>query len=228
VSSSLYRRCPVRVLPVPPFLSATRTASSYSIPPGSPPDGGVFYVINADRAAESSKGYQREYQILASHEAYPGHHLLDIHRWSLKSKVRRAVEQPVFYEGWACFAEEIMRETGYFKSTGDHLLMARRRLWRAVRGKVDLGLQTGRMPFAEAVRRLAETGIPTEDAKSAARKYPLNPGYQVCYTAGVHRFLDLYQNYGENDLPGFVRTVLGEGEIDFGDLEQVLAKDKQK
>ena len=188
----------------------------------------MFYVINAGRAGESAKGYQREYQILASHESYPGHHLLDAHRWSLKSRVRRAVEQPVFYEGWACFAEEMMRETGYFKSVGDHLLMARRRLWRAMRGKVDLGLQTGRMPFPEAVRLLAETGMPTEDAMSAARKYTLNPGYQLCYTAGIRRFLDLYKTYGQNDLPRFTRTVLGQGEIDFADLEQVLAEDTRR
>ena len=228
VPPALYRSCPVRVLSVPAFLSAIRTASSYSIPPGSPPKGGVFYVINADRAAESDKGYQREFQILAAHESYPGHHLLDIHRWSLKSPIRQAVEQPVFYEGWACFAEEIMRETGYFKSTGDRLLMARRRLWRAIRGKVDLGLQTGRMPFREAARLLAETGMPAADAMAAARKYPLNPGYQVCYTAGIRRFLDLYKTYGQNDLPRFTRTVLGQGEIDFADLEQVLAEDTRR
>lgn len=223
VSPSLYADCPVRVLPVPAFLSATRTASSYSIPPGSPPTGGVFYVINADRAAESSKGYQREYQILAAHESYPGHHLLDVHRWSLGSRIRRVIEQPVFYEGWACFAEEIMRKTGYFKSTAERLLMARRRLWRAIRGKVDLGLQTGKMLLSEAAQLLAETGIPAEDAMSAARKYPLNPGYQVCYTAGTRRFIDLYDRYGRNDLPGFVRTVMTQGEVDFKDLERELA-----
>ena len=222
VSSSLYADCPVRVLPVPSYLAATRTASSYSIPPGSPPTGGVFYVINADRAAESGKGYQREYQILAAHESYPGHHLLDVHRWSLGNHIRRVIEQPVFYEGWACFAEEIMWKTGYFKSTAERLLMARRRLWRAIRGKVDLGLQTGRMSFPEAARLLAETGMPAEDAMSAARKYPLNPGYQVCYTAGTRHFIDLYEEYGRNDLPGFVRTVLAQGEVDFKDLEHEL------
>ena len=222
VSSNLYADCPVKVLPVPSYLSATRTASSYSIPPLSPPTGGVFYVINADRTAESGKGYQREYQILAAHESYPGHHLLDVHRWSLANRIRRVIEQPVFYEGWACFAEEIMWKTGYFKSTAERLLMARRRLWRAIRGKVDLGLQTGRMSFPEAARLLTETGMPAEDAMLASHKYPLNPGYQVCYTAGTRHFIDLYEKYGRNDLPGFVNTVLAQGEVDFKDLERVL------
>lgn len=225
VSSELYRSCPVRVRPVPSFLSATRTASSYSIPPGHPPAGGVFYVINTDRREESGKGYQREYKILSAHETYPGHHLLDIHRWSLKRSFRRAVEQPVFYEGWACFSEEIMRMTGYFKAPHEQLLLARRRLWRAIRGKIDLGLQTGRMNLAVAARHLTDTGMPEKDAMAVARRYPLNPGYQLCYTAGIRRFLDLFDRWGRNNLQRFVMTVLTQGEIGFDNLEKVLEED---
>mgnify|MGYP001827561081 CR=1 FL=1 len=225
VSSELYRSCPVRVQPVPSFLSATRTASSYSIPPGHPPTGGMFYVINTDRREESGKGYQREYKILSAHETYPGHHLLDIHRWSLKRPFRRAVELPVFYEGWACFSEEIMRLTGYFKAPHERLLLARRRLWRAIRGKIDLGLQTGSMGLAEAARYLVDSGVPDKDAKSIARKYPLNPGYQLCYTVGIRRFLDFFDRWGRKNLQRFVMTVLTQGEIGFDNLEKVLEQD---
>jgi hypothetical protein len=222
ICPDLFRTCPVRVEPVPFYLSATRTASSYSIPPKHPPTGGKFYVINADDTNEARKTYQREYRILSAHETYPGHHLLDACRWNHERPIRRGVEHPLFYEGWACFAEKIMQQTGYFDIPGERLLVARRRLWRAIRGKVDIGLQTGAMDLKMAAGHLSKTGIDMKDAISVVRKYPLNPGYQLCYTMGLHRFLDLYRRYGQKNLKKFVATVLNQGEIDFKDLEAVL------
>lgn len=227
VAEDLVLQCPVRVEPVPAYLAAVRAASSYSIPARHPPIGGTFYVINAGHPDEVRKSYQREYRMLISHETYPGHHLLDIHRWSLPQQIRRVIERPLFYEGWACFAEEIIRRTGYLHTPTDRLLLARRRLWRAIRGQVDLGLQSGRLDLKSAARRLTATGINPQDALSAVRKYPLNPGYQSCYTAGIRRFLDLYDRYGGKGLPAFVATVLGQGEIGFECLEKVLDQNRK-
>jgi len=172
--------------------------------------------------SKAQQGYLREYRMTCAHETYPGHHLLDVSRWSLTRACRRAVEQPIFYEGWACFAEELMRLTGYFSEPGDQLLLAKRRLQRAMRGKVDIGLQTGTMNISTATRYLKETGISTEQAMSSVRKYTLNPGYQLCYTLGLRRFLDLFERYGRDNLQNFVQTVLAQGEIHFTDLEKTL------
>jgi len=222
VSPSLVASCPVRVVSMPSFLSAIRTASSYSIPPKHPPSGGTFYILNNDVPDEAQQKHHREYRMLSAHETYPGHHLLDVSRWSLTRPYRRAVERPIFYEGWACFAEELMRLTGYFSEPGDRLLLAKRRLWRAIRGKVDIGLQTGTMDISTAAEYLKETGISMEQALSSVRKYTLNPGYQLCYTLGLRRFLDLFARYSGDNLPNFVKTVLNQGEIDFTDLEKTL------
>jgi len=222
VLPSLVSSCPVRVTSMPSYLSAIRTASSYSTSPKHPPSGGTFYILNSDVSDEAQKGYLREYRMLIAHETYPGHHLLDASRWSLARYCRRAVEQPIFYEGWACFAEELMRLTGYFSAPGDRLLLAKRRLWHAIRGKVDIGLQTGTMSISTASRYLTETGISMEQAMSSVRKYTLNPGYQLCYTLGLRRFLDLFDRYGRDNLPNFVQTVLGQGEIHFTDLEKIF------
>ncbi len=220
VSEQLAARCPVRVRPVPDYLSAIRAASSYSIKPGHPPTGGTFHIHGADRPGEEKQSYQREYRILSAHETWPGHHLLDIHRWGHRRPVRRVVEHPTFYEGWACFAEELMRRTGYFFTAEDRLLMARRRLWRAVRGKVDLELQTGRMDLSRAAACLVETGVPPGRARSVVRKYPLNPGYQLCYTTGLRSFERLYQRYGRQDPARFAAVVLSSGEVGFRRLER--------
>jgi hypothetical protein len=78
------------------------------------------------------------------------------------------------------------------------------------------------MDLNMAADYISKTGIPPQDAISAVRKYPLNPGYQLCYTTGLRRFLDLYQRYGQQNLNKFVAAVLNQGEIDFEDLERVL------
>ncbi|MHC4147083.1 MAG: DUF885 family protein [Planctomycetota bacterium] len=222
VSPALFDACPVRVAPVPPYLTAIRTASSYSIPPGHPPTGGVFYIINADAPEELRKSYHREFRMLSAHETYPGHHLLDATRWSLPRAMRRSVEHPLFYEGWACFGEEMMYRTGYFSNPGDRLLLAKRRYWRAIRGKIDLGLQTGTMDIPTAAMHLRETGLSNDHALAAARKYTLNPGYQICYTLGIRRFLNLFDQYGKHDIPQFAQQVLQQGEVGFDDLEKMF------
>ena len=222
VSPSLVFSCPVSVASMPPFLSAIRVGASYSIPPKHPPSGGKFYVLTKYVTDESQQGYLRQYRMTCAHETYPGHHLLDASRWSLVRPLRRAVEQPIFYEGWACFAEGLMRLTGYFSEPGDRLLLARRRLLHAIRGKVDIGLQTGTMSIPTAAEYLKEAGISRERAISSVRKYRLNPGYQLCYTLGLRRFLDLFHRYGGDNLQNFVQTILGQGEIHFTDLEKIF------
>ena len=224
VSPDLVASCPVSVASMPSFLSAIRTASSYSMPPGHPPSGGTFYILTRHATGEARQMYHREYRMTCAHETYPGHHLLDASRWSLARALRRAVEQPIFYEGWACFAEELLRLTGYFSAPSDRLLLAKRRLLHAIRGKVDIGLQTGTMNISTAAEYLKEMGISMERAISLARKYPLNPGYQLCYTLGSRRFLELFDRHGRNNLQKFVQTVLGQGEIHFTDLEKIFQK----
>ena len=222
VQDKLYTDNPVKVMPVPKFLAAIRSASSYSISPRHPPSGGIFHIINAHNPAEIHKDYHREYRILSAHETWPGHHLLDISRWSLESTVLRAVEQPIFYEGWACFAEVMLFHSGYLSGSRDRLLLAKRRLWRAIRGKVDLGIQTGSMNLSKAAACLSQTGMTREQASASARKYSLNPGYQLCYTMGLRKFLQLFQRYGKNSLKKFSREVLNQGELGFNDMEQIL------
>lgn len=224
LSTTQVDACPVAVKAVPGYLSATRTASSYSIPPGHPPVGGTFYVINADDPAEATQSYQREYRILTAHETYPGHHLLDASRWRLTNPVRQVIEQPLFYEGWACFAEELMFRLGYLCGPSDLFMLIRRRFWRALRGKIDLGLQTGTMTLETAARTLNQAGLSLHRSKKVVRKYTLNPGYQICYTVGYQKFRWLFNMYGRGQIPRFVQAVTSQGEIHFEDLAAILKK----
>jgi hypothetical protein len=205
---------------VPPFLAAVRASDSYSCRPGHPPRGGTFYVFCPERTGE---GRSPEFRMTTAHETWPGHHLLDFARWSLKNPLRRPLERPLFYEGWACLAEEIMFRTGAWQEEWDRFLLARRRLKRAARGMVDLGLQGGKMGLDDAAVVLEEAAFTPDEARAAVPKYALRPGYQVCYTLGLRRFLALLDNF-PGTAGSFAGAVLGEGEISFDDLEEALKR----
>jgi hypothetical protein len=213
---------PLRVETLPPYLEAIRAASAYSFTPANPAGGGTFFVVPREGPWDDNREDLADYRMLTAHEAYPGHHLLDSWRWHFVSPTRRPVEMPLFYEGWACFAEELMRMTGYFSGPVDLLLLAKRRYRRAVRGLVDLDLQTGKIDERRAACLLADSGFPRASASSVVAKYALRPGYQVCYTFGLRRFLDLYSRYGTDDGKSFVEAVLSCGEIGFDHVENVL------
>jgi uncharacterized protein (DUF885 family) len=202
---------------------AIRASDAYSASPGYPPQGGIFFVMGRGRNGDGRPGRTLEYRMTAAHEAWPGHHLLDSCRWNLDRPLRRPLESPLFYEGWACLAEELMARTGYFDDPWDRFLLARRRAERAVRGLVDLGLQGGRMTDDQAVELLIRVGYRQETARSVIPKYLLRPGYQVCYTLGLKQGLALLDRYGKNDVGEFSQTILNEGEIGFEPLGEILA-----
>ena len=93
-----------------------------------------------------------DYRLLTAHETYPGHHLLDTSRWRHPRPVRRHIEFPIFYEGWATFAESFLFEFGYLQETIAHLIHIKRNLWRCARCQIDVGISQGLMVRDDASR----------------------------------------------------------------------------
>ena len=223
VPDSLPGLATLEVAAVPDYMAAIRASDAYSACPGYPPRGGVFFVMKQARESDGCPGRTLEYRMTAAHEGWPGHHLLDACRWNLDRPMRRPLESPLFYEGWACLAEELMAETGYLNHPWDRFLLAKRRAERAARGLVDLGLQSGRMTNDQAVRLLVRVGYLPEKAHAVIPKYLLRPGYQVCYTLGLRRGLDLFERFGKESINTFSQTFLRQGEIGFDRLTKILS-----
>jgi uncharacterized protein (DUF885 family) len=207
---------------LPASLDSIRAADSYNALPGHPFQGGVFYIYRGGSLGMSSGAVHPVYRMTAAHEAYPGHHLLDLNRWNNPEPALRPIEYPLFYEGWACYGEGLMLDTGAFDRPFDRLILLRRRLRHAVRGKVDLQLHAGAIGEAEGAAQLAAVGFPRDRALETVRKYALRPAYQMCYTIGHRRFQRLFNSSGNFDVAGFVNTVLSHGELLFDDLEEIL------
>jgi hypothetical protein len=213
---------------LPSSLASVRAADSYNARPGHPFQGGVFYIFGGGSLGRSSGPIHPVYRMTAAHEAYPGHHLLDLFRWNNPEPSLRPLEYPLFYEGWACFGEDLMLGTGAFERSYDRLILIRRRYRHAVRGKVDLMLHSGEMSLEAAARELLSAGFTKERARETVRKYALRPAYQMCYTVGRRRFQRLFDTYGQRDVKGFVNTVLASGELLFEDLEKALERNSGK
>lgn len=220
ITPAFLERCPVAVTPIPDYMRPVRSSAAYSMPAGHPPQGGTFYIMEG----RSETAVPSDYRLLTAHETFPGHHLLDSRRWEQTRPVRRHGEYPLFYEGWASFSEELLFDTGYFRSPTDRLLMAKRRFWRAMRGRTDLEIHTRRRSMDQAVALLVEYGRPAREAAAMVNRYALKPGYQLAYTMGRRQFRRLYERYGKP--PGspaaFARKILSQGEIGFHHLEAAL------
>lgn len=219
----------VHIEEIPDYLLPVRSGAAFSMAPGHPARDGTFFILPDTQ----SGGLPPDYRLLAAHETFPGHHLLDASRWSLERTLRRPIEFPLFYEGWASFSEEILFDTGFFSGPADRLLMAKRRFWRAMRGRTDLEIHTGVRGLEEAVSELVREGLEKEKAVAMVKRYALKPGYQLAYTIGRRWFRRIYDDYiGNGGTPeGFVRKVMVEGEIDLDHLSGLLAErpvEKQK
>jgi uncharacterized protein (DUF885 family) len=220
MTADMATNCPVSVERIPDYMRPVRSNAAYSMPPVHPPRGGTFFILQTGRTAP----IPADYQLLAAHETFPGHHLLDTCRWGHERPVRRHIEFPIFYEGWASFAEELMFETRFFSGPVNRLLMAKRRFWRALRGRVDFDIHMHRRTLDEAAAFLSSQGMAPRRAMAMVRRYSLKPGYQLAYTIGRRRFWRLYDNFNpqEKNPVAFARRVLAQGEIGFNHLEQVL------
>ena len=218
----LLEESPVKVEGIPEFMRPVRSNAAFSMPPSHPPRGGTFFIQDAGEGAR----VPADYRLLAAHETLPGHHLLDTCRWRQENPIRRHIEFPIFYEGWASFAEELLFETGFFAGPTDRLLMAKRRFWRAMRGQADFNLHMRRQSIEETADTLIAQGMVPVRAMAMVRRYALKPGYQLAYTIGRRRFRRLFDTYrrGDGRAADFVRRVLVQGEIGFDHLERIIGE----
>jgi hypothetical protein len=213
----------VVVTETPVYLRTLRSSASYAAPWGPPQTSPGFFYLSPE--TEDLDHHWQHHRFLSAHETVPGHHLLDNIRLSLTFPVRRQYESPLFYEGWACYAETLLLSEGYLTAPQDHLVAWQRRLWRALRGQVDLQLQRGRWGLEEAWRRLRPAGYPEAATRLQVLHLALNPGYQLCYTLGLREMLNLKARFVPGlGLARFHEIVLLGGQLPFKMVEERLER----
>ncbi|MBW2055439.1 MAG: DUF885 family protein [Deltaproteobacteria bacterium] len=220
----------LEITATPYYLKSVRSAASFGAAFSSDAREKSFFYITTRFPRHESSGHEddllkkrlhREYKFLTAHETIPGHHLLDSIRRKLENPVRRQIESPLFYEGWAYYAESLLTEQGYVQNPMEYLVDYKRRLWRSARCQIDVGLHAGFLTLADAVELLTTAGFSREEAQRQIYRFQLNPGYQLCYSLGRYEIMRLKKAY-ENQMGSeqFHAFLLEGGELPFHWIEK--------
>jgi len=181
------------VVPSPHFQRPVLAVASYIQPPPFsqsmqghffvpfPPDGASEDEIQKRLASNSYPGIPTT----AVHEAYPGHHWHLVMSKSNPSRLRQAFRTPYFSEGWALYAERMMREQGFFSDLRREMFQYEATIFRAARIVVDTSLHLGEMGWDEAVGFMtARTGLTEPTAKAEVTRYCAWPTQASSYLTG--------------------------------------------
>jgi uncharacterized protein (DUF885 family) len=202
------------VEPSPPFQRPVLAVASYQRPPAFrdtlhghffvpyPPDGTPPEEVQKRLEGNCSAGIPTT----AVHEAYPGHHWHLVMAKANPSHARRIFGTPYFSEGWALYAERVMREQGFFADPKHLLYQYEATIFRAARIVVDTSLHLGEMTFDEAVRFMVEKGNLTEpNARAEVGRYCSWPTQASSYLTGMLEIIDIRTRWlarrGKSDRP---------------------------
>jgi uncharacterized protein (DUF885 family) len=192
------------VVPSPVFQRPVIGVASYIAPPAfSDRQRGHFFVPFAPDGASAEEVQARlsnnsygGMPTTAVHEAYPGHHWHLVMRKRNPSAVRRVYSTPYFSEGWALYAERLMRERGFFEEPLHILQHLNATLFRAARIVVDTSLHLGEMSVDEAVAFLVErAALPEPVARAEVGRYCWWPTQASSYLTGCLEILGIRRRY---------------------------------
>ena len=192
------------VEPSPLFQRPVTAVASYnSPPPFSSSLRGHFFVPFPPDGASAQEIQQRlennsyaAIPTVAVHEAYPGHHWHLVTAKSNPSSVRRTFRTPYFTEGWGLYAEQVMREQGFFTDPRQEMSQVEATLFRAARIIVDTSLHIGEMSFAEAVDFMhTKANLPEPTARAEVARYCAWPTQASAYLTGCIEILRIRDRY---------------------------------
>ena len=192
------------VEPSPPFQRPVLAVASYQDPPpfSESMRGHFFVPFPPDGASEDEIAKRLEsnsYPSIPStsvHEAYPGHHWHLVMAKLNPSAVRQVFGTSYFAEGWALYAERMMREAGFYDDPRHVLFQYEATLFRAARIVVDTSLHLGEMTHEEAVRFMLEHSSMTEPTAIAeVTRYCSWPTQASSYLTGCLEILRIRDRF---------------------------------
>ncbi|MGA3029733.1 MAG: DUF885 domain-containing protein [Candidatus Limnocylindrales bacterium] len=195
------------VQPSPPFQRPLIGVASYTSPPAFAESlAGHFFVPFAPDGAPPEEVQKRlaansfgHIPTTSVHEAYPGHHWHLVVRKSKSRRLRRVLGTPYFNEGWALYAERLMRERGFFTEPIQELNHLKATLFRAARIVVDTSLHVGEMSYEDAIRFMVEkTATPEPTARVEVGRYCWWPTQASSYLTGCLEILRIRDRYLES------------------------------
>lgn len=218
---------PCDVTPMPDVVALAGAAPHYTPPRLDGGRPGTFWF----NTLRPTAGTGWDIDVVAFHEAVPGHHL-QLSRLQLLTDLpalQRQRSLPVFSEGWGLYAEQLAEETGLYTDERGLLGAISTALMRAVRLVVDTGLHAFGWSRERAVRYAVDhVPLPPEFMAAEIDRYIVMPGQALCYLTGkleIERLRDEARlRLGPAfSLPGFHAAVLDHGSLPMPTLARSIA-----
>ncbi len=201
----------------------------------------LFVLLPPEKASETAKektlssGFNyAQIELLTAYSIMPGMHLRSFEASSNASRIRRASRQPVVANGWACYAELLAEEMGYYSSYWSRFLRCYVRALRAARAYADAGLHLKKMTAAEASVFFQDNlFLPKAQADAEVLKLSLAPTEGFTYIIGMDRILQMRNYYQRTeakyfDLRRFHTLFLQMGEIPIDRIEEEMRREKKE
>ena len=131
--------------------------------------------IPSDWSDEQTASFLREYNKwaiheLTIHEAVPGHLLQLAHSNQYKSKLRGVLQSGPMIEGWACYSQDVMADSGYLNRDPRYLLAHYKFQMRMpVNAIIDQDFHTGNLTREQAIELMTRQAFQQE--REAAGKW---------------------------------------------------------
>jgi uncharacterized protein (DUF885 family) len=218
---------PCEVTPMPEVVAVSGAAPHYTPPRLDGGRPGTFW-FNTERP---TAGTGWDIEVVAFHEAVPGHHL-QLSRLQLLTDLpamQRQRSLPVFSEGWGLYAEQLAEEAGLYADERGLLGSISTSLMRAARLVVDTGLHFYGWSREQALDFLVtHVPMPREFLAAEVDRYVVVPGQALAYLTGKLEIIrireEAQQRLGsEFSLPAFHAAVLDHGSLPMPVLDRSIA-----
>jgi uncharacterized protein (DUF885 family) len=208
---------PCDVTPMPEVVAVSGAAPHYTPPRLDGGRPGTFWF----NTLRPTAGTGWDIDVVAFHEAVPGHHL-QLSRLQLLTELpalQRQRSLAVFSEGWGLYAEQLAEEAGLYPDERGLLGAVSTALMRAVRLVVDTGLHAfGWSRERAAAYAVEHVPLPPEFMANEIDRYIVMPGQALAYLTGkleIERLrTDARRRLGPQfSLPAFHAAVLDHGSL---------------
>ena len=171
-----------------------------------------------------------EAEVLAYHEAVPGHHLQIAIGQELTDlpEFRRHLGPTSYFEGWGLYTERLADEMGLYTGDLDRIGALSFDAWRAGRLVVDTGMHALGWSRDRAIAFMSgHSALAPSNIANEVDRYIVWPGQALAYKTGQLEILRLRKvaerRLGADfDIRGFHDAVLGHGALALRTLAQVV------